>query len=959
MKLPAPTPTLKRFWILLFAILLLPVSGLTGEEWVQEDFKSFANGTLGNAGHNLYVTKQGTLQTINRYDINQDGHLDLVFNSTHDWTHYLPATLAKADKDGHLYTDTIAVMGSQAARVEDFNRDGHLDVAFLPNRQNVQGSRVYMSIAYGDGDGWPTHRIQRPLPLHAPSAMETADLDLDGWPDLVVAMGTAWQPGQPKGKIVRIFWGSSLGFQLEDFTEMGISSTGAMSRGDFDGDGNSDIALLTAEQQLKVFYAASDTPRSEREPASHAIPFQVSKEPGEASAASNRTGKSGNQAMAAADVDGDGRVDLVFGSADPVIYIWNGQPGRSWGELQELKAFPATQITAGDLDGDNLPELILTHLKLSQAMGGEAAGAKQNEVSVTRILWSGPRGYRADSVTELEIPAAIHTAVGNFNGDAHADLAVAVHQGSTTMQTQSFLFYGTGDRELQKAPQAIATIGATESVIIPHSENRDRVLFTNSLDGHLAEAVPIRVFWGSDRGFDPENRWEIPMRSGYESSAADLNLDGHTDLLLMNSGHAGPDAAKTDPELGLHIYWGGPEGTTPGLNKFEVTRRTLLREPDLGGSAIADLNKDGYLDLILGAFFNRETKDSDLVIYYGSKNGYDKERRTALHVPGYSLGPLPADLNGDGWLDLSVAGFNAEGIWTFYGGPGGYSTDNSSFLYTPSALDLEAADLNRDGYLDLVASSYYEKTSGVHDAGLRIFWGSEKGYSHDNAQWLPGMATVGLTIADMDGDNYLDLFAPQYHAEGTREYLPSYLYWGGPDGFHPRNLTALIVHSAHDAQAADFNRDGLLDLAVSSHSNNNGHLVDSKVFYNDGDRFTDPEIQELPTTGTHFMWVQDMGNLMDRSLEEVYTSEVFQWDRRYSEGELNIQADNIFGPGVDVMIRQAAALEGIPEADWEHLDRNTFRLGSEARALQYKLLLQSDFGSTFPEIQRVHLRLSN
>ena len=50
------------------------------------------------------------------------------------------------------------------------------------------------------------------------------------------------------------------------------------------------------------------------------------------------------------------------------------------------------------------------------------------------------------------------------------------------------------------------------------------------------------------------------------------------------------------------------------------------------------------------------------------------------------------------------------------------------------------------------------------------------------------------------------------------EEVPLNLYWGGPDGFRPRRRTALINDSAADGLAADFNRDGLLDLAVVNHT---------------------------------------------------------------------------------------------------------------------------------------------
>ena len=52
--------------------------------WVQDSFEDFSAGTLDAAGADLFVSRQGTLRTTHRFDLNGDGHLDLIFNSSHD-----------------------------------------------------------------------------------------------------------------------------------------------------------------------------------------------------------------------------------------------------------------------------------------------------------------------------------------------------------------------------------------------------------------------------------------------------------------------------------------------------------------------------------------------------------------------------------------------------------------------------------------------------------------------------------------------------------------------------------------------------------------------------------------------------------------------------------------------------------------------------------------------------------
>ena len=48
-------------------------------EWMTEGFEGFSRGTMDNGGQNLYVSKKGILQRIFHYDVNADGHADLLF----------------------------------------------------------------------------------------------------------------------------------------------------------------------------------------------------------------------------------------------------------------------------------------------------------------------------------------------------------------------------------------------------------------------------------------------------------------------------------------------------------------------------------------------------------------------------------------------------------------------------------------------------------------------------------------------------------------------------------------------------------------------------------------------------------------------------------------------------------------------------------------------------------------
>ena len=121
-----------------------PAGSHTG--WVEDSFEDFRDGTLDASGQNLYVSKDGSIRTIQRFDLNQDSYLDLVFNSTHDNYSFIPATVAQFQQGRQVVQAPLAVEGSTGVVAEDLNRDGHLDLVFCPNRSGVQHQRRFLTI---------------------------------------------------------------------------------------------------------------------------------------------------------------------------------------------------------------------------------------------------------------------------------------------------------------------------------------------------------------------------------------------------------------------------------------------------------------------------------------------------------------------------------------------------------------------------------------------------------------------------------------------------------------------------------------------------------------------------------------------------------------------------------------------------------------------------------------------
>jgi hypothetical protein len=124
--------------------------------------------------------------------------------------------------------------------------------------------------------------------------------------------------------------------------------------------------------------------------------------------------------------------------------------------------------------------------------------------------------------------------------------------------------------------------------------------------------------------------------------------------------------------------------------------------------AVADFNNDGILDLAIG-----EETSGTTSLAFGKGNG------TFQPLTGYSTGSDPtveigADLNGDGFLDLVTSNFNVQSTFTYLLSNGdGTFQFHINYGTGTGPLGLTTGDFNNDGMLDLAIAASTENTTGA------------------------------------------------------------------------------------------------------------------------------------------------------------------------------------------------------------------------------------------------------
>ena len=265
---------------------------------------------------------------------------------------------------------------------------------------------------------------------------------------------------------------------------------------------------------------------------------------------------------------------------------------------------------------------------------------------------------------------------------------------------------------------------------------------------------------------------------------ADVNDDGLLDVLC---------GTRYDETL----VWYANTGGVPQFSDAQVlvtSMRTVI------GIATGDLDGDNQTDICctvpskdkLGCFFNEGTGFSDFV---------------EIDTPDSCQTVLIVDYDGDGSLDLVVSALLDDSVGQYLNNGTGTFSARTDVVSLRDARDVAAVDLNGDGALDLVTGSSYFNS---------ITW-SER-VSNDPITYNDPVTLAtkiydleDLEVADIDGDGLLDLVA--CGLDGDVVWVRNEAAANGDiPVFGDRQYLSSPTQDISFLQEADVNQDGLPDL---------------------------------------------------------------------------------------------------------------------------------------------------
>jgi len=573
----------------------------------------------------------------------------------------------------------------------------------------------------------------------------------------------------------------------------------AVAMGDFNGDGNLDLAVANADSNTisvllgngdgtfrpKVDYVTGDTPLgiavadfnidghadiAVTNSASNTVSIFLGNGDGTFRTKTDYPTGRKPQGIAVADFNGDGRPDLAVTSVSDgtvAVLLGNGDGTFKAGVPYNTGSNPVA-VAAGDFNQDGIPDL---------------AVANSGSSTVSVLLGAGDGTFHSQSqfVTGAN-PVAI--VLADFNGDDFQDIAVADQNG-----VGACILLGKGNGAFQTRTEYATALSPSGIAVGDFNGDGKLDLAISAAAGNTAS-----VLWGNGdgtfKGYLNAGAGDIPSAL----VAGDFDNDGRIDIAIANSGSNSISMLLSNGNKTFQARTDYPAGVTPN------------------SVATADFNGDGILDVAV-ANNNCPTfpncGEGTVSVLLGNGDGSFKGSIQSLTGPETDpISLVVGDFNGDDIPDLAVGSSNTNTlnyVTVLLGKGDGTFQTAQDFLVGSGPASVALGDLNSDGRLDLVTANFTGNN-------VSVLLGNGDGTFANAISYTAGNGPIAVAVGDFNGDHKLDL-AVVNETDNTVSILLS-----NGDGTFKGQLVFSTGTGGNPLAVVtgDFNDDHILDLAVAN-----------------------------------------------------------------------------------------------------------------------------------------------
>src|SRR5262245_9384897 len=656
------------------------------------------NGTFQSAATFAVGANTGPV-ALDVADFNGDSKLDLAV--ANNGASFVTLMLGNGTGGFTASAQTVPVgTNPTSVAVADFNKDGKPDIA------TVSGGFGHLNINLNTGAGTfgPTANFETGF---CANGVTVGDFNHDGKADVAVACvfpssdGVSVLLGNGNGTFVTHpdQFGNPIPFVSYN---AGNQTPGYITTGDLDGDGNADLVSANFSSTIQF--------------ANNSITVLPGKANGTFGPARIYYGGAGPLGVAVGDFNEDGKADVVTADGGGSVGTVSMLLGRGDGTLKASQGLAVSQpgpAVGADFTGDGKPDLAVT---MSEGL--------YNGVVVFKNLGDGRFG---PGVKSADVSGASSVAAADFNGDGRPDLAVTGWQGVSILLNNGAGSFGN--------PTAYAAGGINNWVSVGDF-NKD-----GKRDLAVGYSTGMSVLLGNGNG---TFKAASPVTAGGgvdHIAVADLNGDTFPDLAVVNTtkvtvalgngdgtfgtavsldagtpdsvsvgdfnGDGAPDLAATSfiPPGGggsAVLVW-----LNDGFGGFGTMTKYLVESNPIG-SAVADFNQDGKLDIVAANDFA-----DTLSLLSGTGTGTFNPHKTFV-VGDRPTWVATADFSGDGRPDVAVVNSNSGSV-TLVSTPkpvihGSLAAPTSATAGTAIDVTVTAQDENGDPVLNYTGTVHFTST---------------------------------------------------------------------------------------------------------------------------------------------------------------------------------------------------------------------------------------------------------